>query len=123
MRGTLHAMMQIKAKHWRLYCHAGGIAAIPAAAVLMSGVGGELLHMLSFAFIVLLGVSGGLVALLMRFGIVNFVYTPRERTRWMFRMQKQCAIMEKDIWGSLFSDEYYRTYLGTKTGEEDRGQD
>lgn len=71
----------------------------------------SILDVLSYAYLGFICGTGALVAILMRFGVVVFVYSPADKQKMFYRMSRDCAAMEKSIWGNTFSKEYYDTYL------------
>ncbi len=101
--------MKIKAKHWNLYCY---IAGLPGLLSIMIGMinKNEIWIDISFVYLMIIGCSGLVMALLIRFGIVQFVYSDKDRKGLLYKMQKHVADNEKRIWGNLFSDRYYKTY-------------
>jgi hypothetical protein len=107
--------MKIKASSWRLFTWIGSIPVIPIALFLVLrpdwGALSPALRVLSYLYISFIGGSGALVAILIRFGVIIFVYSPRDKKTKSYRMCRDCAALEKSIWGDIFSDKYYDTYL------------
>ncbi len=107
--------MKIKASSWHLFTWIGSVPLFPAALFLMFrpewGSLTTVLIVLSYIYLTLIGGTGALVAILLRLGFVVFVYSPRDKQKRFYRMSRDCAAMEKSIWGDKFSDKYYDTYL------------
>ncbi len=105
-------MIKIRARAWMRYCWIVAAVAIPLVAVLLLRIGSDLLQNLCFGVIVLFGLSGAAVALLERLGLLKVVYTASDRRKLLFGLARDCAAMERGIWGKSFSESYYENYLG-----------
>lgn len=118
--------MKIRASSWNRFTWIGSIPAIPIVLFLMFrpdwGTLTSTLAVLSYVYLGFIGGTGALVAILMRLGIIIFVYSPRDKRTKLYRMSRDCAAMEKSIWGNTFSKKYYDTYL-KEEGEDCRTTD
>lgn len=115
--------MDIKASSWNRFMRIGSIPAIPVVLFLMFrpdwGLPATVLTVVSYAYLGFIGGTGALVTVLMRFGVIVFVYSPRDKQTMVYRMSQDCAAMEKSIWGNAFSKKYYDTYLKEKHDNQD----
>ena len=112
--------MKIKASSWNRFTWIGSICAIPIVLFLMFrpdwGTLTSTLTVLSFVYLGFIGGTGVFVAILMRIGIIVFVYSSADKRKMFYRISRDCAAMEESIWGSTFSDKYYDTYLKNDKG-------
>ena len=91
------------------------ILAIPFVLFLMFGPDwgtlSSVLVVMSYSYLGFIGGSGLLMAFLIRFGVVVFVFLPRDKQSMFYRMNRDCAALDKKIWGNIFSKKYYDTFL------------
>jgi hypothetical protein len=68
------------------------------------------LEIASYLFIFSLGGLGGLVAILLRAGVVEFCYSEADRHTLTYRLSRHVADQERGIWGSTFSRRYFESF-------------
>lgn len=112
-------MIDISVKHIKSFEIVIIIIAILALVIVLGSLWGELLQNICFGFLMTLGALGILAALLERIGVLRFVYSMTERNSCRFKMARDCAALEKSIWGSAFSDSYYENYLKDDRDEKE----
>jgi hypothetical protein len=88
----------------------GSILALPVVLFLFFrpdfGAWTHTLKILAYIFIILLGVSGALLAILTRTGIVQLIYCDADKQSLHYKMSQTVAEMER-IQKRGFSDKYY----------------
>ena len=70
----------------------------------------EFIANISIAYLVFTAFSGFILAILIRLGIVEITYSKNERKGFLFKMQQTVAKREKETYGNLFSERYYKTF-------------
>ena len=108
--------MQIRFQTWRRFIWIAGFLAIPAALFLFVqpdfGEWSRRLEIASYIFIFGVGCLGGLLAILTRVGVVQFIYSDADKRTMAYRMSRLVAEMEQSH-GRGFSDTYYES-LGVR---------
>jgi hypothetical protein len=92
-----------------------GALALPAALFLFFqpdvGAWNHTLTIAAIVFIFSLGGFGGLMALLMRVGLVNFIYTDADKKTFAYKMARMIAERERQSnFGRIFSENYYQSF-------------
>ena len=117
-------MMNIKASLLNRITWMASILAIPFVLFLMFrpdwGTISSVLVVVSYSYLGFIGGSGFLMAFLIRFGVVVFVFSPRDKQSMFYRMNRDCAALDKKIWGNIFSKKYYDTFLEEEENHDRR---
>ena len=106
--------MILRFKTWQRFTKVGCILAVPAVTLLFVqpdvGPWSRPLEIGAYVFIFSLGGLGGLIAILLRAGVVEFRYSEADRRTLTYRLSKHVAEQERGIWGSTFSRRYYESF-------------
>jgi hypothetical protein len=102
--------MIIRYQAWRRFARIGGILAIPVTLFLFFqpdvGAWTHTLEILAYLFIILLAVSGALLAIFTRAGVIQLTYSDADRQSLSYKMSRSVAEREQ-IRKRGFSDRYY----------------
>ena len=112
-------MIDIRYKHLKWFGYFVAITGGFAVIVRFSGLGDKWFQDVCFSYLMILVILGILAPILERFGIVTFIYSATERHSRMFKMARDCASSERQIWGNFFSDTYYQNYLENKENKKE----
>jgi cytochrome b len=117
--------MKIKHSVWKQCTKIGSWLALPAVLILFlyqngSGLFHQVVYYVAFSFVILCGLTGAIVAILQRFGVIEFTYSEKEKQKTSFQISKLVAERERHIWGGLFSAKYYKSFYKSDESNDDK---
>jgi hypothetical protein len=117
--------MTIRSQAWRLYIWLGQILALPCGLFLFFqpdiGAWTHTLRIVSYIIILSLGGSGVFMAIFIRTGIVQLIYSDADKQTLSYKMSRIVAEREHSQ-GRAFSDSYYEN-LGVKPPKQKESDD
>ena len=91
--------MKIRYQTWRRFTRVGGFLALPVVLFLFFrpdfGAWTHTLMIFAYIFMISLGVSGALLAILIRVGIVQWTYSDADKQSMSYKMSQTAAEMER----------------------------
>ena len=119
--------MKIKHSIWERCTKVGSWLALPVVIVLFlyrndSGLFHQVVYYSAFSFVILCGLAGAIVAILQRFGVIEFTYSEKDKQKTLFQISKLVAERERHIWGGLFSAKYYKSFFKSDESNDDESK-
>ena len=114
--------MKIKFSTWLCYCSIVGCLAVPLAIlnVFEPYWWSQTDRNIALGFLAFVGLSGALVAVLLRMGKIEFTYSEKDRKKLTYKMAKSVAEREQNSpFGKLFSPKYYSSFDNSEAGKSD----